>query len=337
MSHAEIVSFNVSPSTDNVREVLGFFHYQLSQQAKEIAVLNRHVAQLMQTAPDHEQSDLSRHIESCDTRFDSFAATIHTITDQLRQVQALALHSYESVCSNVRDEFNQKIEKVEIHVNEIADSSIALNSLLELKLVEVEQHASARESIVNDAFDQLQADVAGLKPLIASLEEKVELTYRLALKKSQPRIESSHRRHHRAAFAQNDIESTTIIDVQPAARDCDELRGEIRALKLLIEGQQFDRSLLDPEFRHIHQRIDECAKKSDLYELTQCFIASGAQGVAEYVLRKRAPDESRPLGLGRQPTRQTSTYVKIISGECLKRQPSHRAGRQMRACVKTGD
>jgi hypothetical protein len=347
MSQAEIVSFNVSPSTDNVREVLGFFHYQLSQQAKEIAVLNRRVAQLMQMGPEQEKNDLSRYIESSDRRFDSFATTIQAMTDQLRHVQVLALHSHESFSSNVRDEFNQKIENVEIHVNEIGNSSKALSDLLRLKLSEVEQHARARESSVNDGFDQLQAELAALRPLIASLEEKVELTNPLALKESPPRPESSHRRHHRPALAPKEIESMTIMDVQPTvclpgSRDCEGVRDEVQELKLLIEAQQFDPRVLDPEFRHIHQRIDECAKKSDLYELTQCFIASGAEGVAEYALRNKAtigkaPEESRPLARGRQVARQTSTYVKIISGDCFKRPTSNHVGRQMRSCVRSGD
>jgi hypothetical protein len=42
------------------------------------------------------------------------------------------------------------------------------------------------------------------------------------------------------------------------------------------------------ELALIHEPIGECAKKADLWQLTKCSIASGSDGVAELLWRRKA-------------------------------------------------
>jgi hypothetical protein len=98
-----------------------------------------------------------------------------------------------------------------------------------------------------------------------------------------------------------------------------------------------DRARIDQELGVIQQRIEKCAKKIDLDELTQCFIASGSEGVADYVSRKKASLSSpvaAPLPLA--PSREFAAkqyqmaHVKLISGEALRRPVTNAPGRPAR-------
>jgi chromosome segregation ATPase len=296
----------VCPSTENVREVLGFLHYQLSQQAKEIAVLNRRVSELMQSAPDQRRVELSLYIDGTNKRLDGFAASIQSITDQLLHFQTVSQHNIDSLSSSVRGELSAKLEQVETHVNavqHVADNSKCFGSVLEIKLADVQQH----DARVDEALARLQTELDALKRGGAGTQKAPA-----ALKKARP---ESHRRRLRAPPARREFEQQNIADIQPRPN----------------QPRQFDRTVFDPEFRQIQLRIDECAKKSDLYELAQCFIASGAEGVADFAGRRRSAlgrtaEAPRPIALG-PPPRQIAAHVKIISGEALKRPQSNHIAR----------
>jgi chromosome segregation ATPase len=296
--------FPVFPSTENVREVLGFLHYQLSQQAKEIAVLNRRVAQLAQSAPIDQPINLTLYIDGTNKRLDSFAASIQSITDQLLHCQTVSQHNIDSLSSSVRGELSAKLEKVEEHiqtVQHIADNSKYFGSVLEIKLADVQQH----EARTDEVLGQLQTEIDALKHEGGPL----------ALKKARP---DSHRRRQRPPPVRREFQQQNIVNIQPRPHEP-------------VQPRQFNRTIFDAEFRQIQLRIDECAKKSDLYELTQCFIASGAEGVAEFASRRRSALGStaqapRPIAFAPQP-RQVAAHVKIISGDALKRPPSNHVAR----------
>jgi Fe2+ transport system protein B len=135
LSGAEPVSFSISPSSDNVREVLGFLHYQVSQQSKEIAVLNRRVAQLMQSTHEQERIDFTISIDSCNQRIDTFTASVRSITEQLLQNEAVVQNQIDRLHANVRNEISEKIRKTDARmttIQQIADNSKVTGDALEL-------------------------------------------------------------------------------------------------------------------------------------------------------------------------------------------------------------
>jgi hypothetical protein len=81
-----------------------------------------------------------------------------------------------------------------------------------------------------------------------------------------------------------------------------------------------DREKFGRDIKLINGRIDECAKKSDVYEMVQ-FFRSMSSGEVDIALQPR----SRVVGqvsmgdIGRGGLRQLAPHVKLISGESLKR------------------
>jgi hypothetical protein len=216
-------------------------------------------------------------------------------------------YKLDSFCTNIRSEINDKIEKLENHVHELLDAS-------KPQVVVDEQPA----------------------------EPKVHSTSRPAVKK-QTRAASSHSRHRRS---KNTIQSIEVVNVQPSPDRPDvnaigSLQAEIRDLKSLVQRRPEDRLKIDRELAAIQQRVDKCAMKIDLDELTQCFMASGSEGVADYLSRKPGAQLTQvgaPLATAKPSGRQISAHVKLISGDCLRRpltnpsvKPAKAGGRADRA------
>jgi uncharacterized coiled-coil protein SlyX len=236
----------LAPSSDNVCDMIGFLHYQLSHQAKEIALLNRRVAELMQSGHEH---NIALYIASSNQRFDSFANSIKGITDRFVHYDSAIRDSADSVSAAIRTDFEGHIQKIETRV---IDSERAAGDRLEIRIAEVRSLAAAQD----DALSELQAEVALLK------------------RKRESSVPSLH--------------FMPIADIRPASADAfRELQAEVRELRALAGrgGGGVDRG----ELAAIHGRIDECAKKSELW--------------------------------------QPAAHVRLISGECLKRPVTQHLGK----------
>jgi hypothetical protein len=144
------------------------------------------------------------------------------------------------------------------------------------------------------------------------------------------------------------VTSSQILDLRPKdgfligtdnGTELERIQKDIRELKALVGHyqrsasdmdakilQQFkdllkiDREKIGGEIDVINERIDECAKKSDLYEMLQFFKGMGS-GEVDFVLqpRSRLASQMSMGDVGRGGMRQISPHVKLINGESLKR------------------
>jgi hypothetical protein len=333
------VSVTFSPSSDNVREVLGFLHYQVSQQSKEIAVLNRRVAQLMQSTHEQERVDFTVYINGCNQRMDTFTASIRSITEQVIQHEEVVRHHLNSFSASVRSDLNDKIQKLESKISQIqqaVDNTKVSAEVLDLRIAELKNQAKEQEKRNSDAFDQVQTDIAALKHGQPFVAHEILPADRKAA--SGKRSESSHRKHAKV-IPRSSIESMEVVDVHPTPENVfGDLRSEILELKNLVYSGMVaqDQGQMGRELLTLNLRINDCATKADLYDVTQCFMAAGSEGVAEYILRKRGALTVVPSG-GKQVARQTAAHVKVISGECLKRPVTNPNGKTGRARARSGE
>ncbi|OHT13445.1 hypothetical protein TRFO_16293 [Tritrichomonas foetus] len=116
----EIPNFNhLFSNARNVQDILGFFHHQLSQQAKDIAILNRRVAELLQNSKISDQATVSSLIETSHSRLDSYGASIKSLTDQIIQLQNVTAHNLTAFKNNIRNEIKSDIDQITSEIGNI--------------------------------------------------------------------------------------------------------------------------------------------------------------------------------------------------------------------------
>jgi hypothetical protein len=268
---------------------------------------------------------------------DTFSTSIQSITDQLLHHETVVREHINTFSLNVRREINEKMQKIEDSLDDLhhrADSNKAAGDVLELRISELKHQTKEQEKRTSEAFDQVHTDIAALRHELP-VEEKVQTGSRLSVKKS-PTRPGSNRRHHRSSYGiRNAFESAQVIDIKPAVDWVDasvvrRLQMEVQELRTLIPGKRAappEPSNMDQVLVAVNQRIDQCAKKTDLDQLTQCFIASGSH------CSTSAP--SALAFVGKPPVRQATAHVKVITGECLKR-PVMAQGKVGRAVPRPG-
>jgi hypothetical protein len=288
-------------------------------------------------------------------RLDGFAASIKALTDQLIQHENVMKRGLETMEANLRYEFGEKIHNLEVRVNELqhtADSSKSRGEILELKISEVKEHANERSARDAEAFDRLLTEfqqIRGVTDLGARPKTSMSGS---RPKKGLVKMHSASKKLRGPLKSMNDIQGgrvvtmTQIIDVKPRdgfmpANDLEmgRIQRDMRDLKAMIGNYQrmagemdakilhqfkdllrIDRERFASDINLANERIEECAKKSDLLEIRQFFRGLG-DGEIDYTMQSR----SRLAGymsmgdVGRGGVRQISPHVKLISGENLKR------------------
>jgi hypothetical protein len=315
----------VPPSTDNPREILGFVNYQLTQQAKEISILNRRVADLMQSSHSEPIAPTSTPNESIEPRLASLEEKVDNILTRLEKDIPL------------------QIRCVELQVDEhqyLIKTATAAHESLDQRVAQLREICNQRETNSSESFDRILTDIAILKhgqPLTTRELRPLNITgqsgSRLTFSKTTP---TSQRRTR-----EKEIQSLPVVSISPSPLSGDpqiqELASEMESLKKLIEDRREpdvleteNRAFLERSLFQMSKQLESCAKKNDLYELMQCFIASGADGVFEFATRRtpgKPIGDSRPLiyepdSLERRPV---SAKVTVISGEVFSKSPRHSA------------
>ena len=326
--------FPLSQGNENIREVLGFFHHQISQLSKDVALINRRVADLCKTADEQNTQSFAVFVEASNKRLDGFAASIQSVTDELIQNEALLKDKMEAFTTSVRNEFNEKLAKLEVRVNEIqhkSDNSRVLSEMLEVKLNDVGEKTGKE---INLLHGELAALRNGDKNLLAPIETKPRPYSRNSAKKAISRPVSATRRKRNVSSNPEtyvcSVSNIHIFDCGPKK----DLIDQMEDARNVLRDMQDTRNMLDrfgqydKEFQCVHDRLDKCALKSELFEIIQGFVASGAEGVVKTDSRVHMLNpSSKPVviraahsdfGLS-QDTRQTSAHVKLINGDCLRR------------------
>jgi hypothetical protein len=123
------------------------------------------------------------------------------------------------------------------------------------------------------------------------------------------------------------VQLSAIGDVPRTLDEIGALQSEFRMLKDFVERSQHRarEPNLEQSFAQINQRIGECARKSDLNDLIECFLLSGPDGVSECAARKGIA----PIGL--QALKAPMLHVQMINGEALNRPNTHHAVRPLRS------
>lgn len=119
-------------SSEGVREILGFLHHRISQQEKDIALLNRRVAELIQNFKSSEQSTVQAFMEASNCRLDSFSASIQSLTDQMIKFtlpnQLNIISKSKENYNELKNETKEEIDKIKKEIESLKNQIIYLNS-----------------------------------------------------------------------------------------------------------------------------------------------------------------------------------------------------------------
>jgi HAMP domain-containing protein len=195
--------------------------------------------------------------------------------------------------------------------------------MIEVRLTEIRE---SRNQFA-ESIDRLNADLSLLKQYgIGRTEDRKDPGSNLLIRKSLTRPESCQTKH-RVKLASSIVQVSPIGDVTRPSDDIGALQSEFRMLRDFVERSQHrprDPNI-EQAFVQIHQRISECARKSDLNDLIECFLVSGPEGLSDCAAKKGIP----PIGM--QALKQPTLHVQMISGEALNRPSTHHAVRPLRS------
>jgi hypothetical protein len=295
------------------QDLLKIINGQLNQHSKELAVLN-HRIEVLASQVSGDESPLYLYMKTNDQRNNGIAASIQSITEQLLQQNSLMGQRLDSLSTRLRSEMNDRLQTIDIRLDEIqhvADNSKCAGEILELKVDEIRAFASQPDFPIAEG----------------SLAKEAKPT---KLRKSVTRPESTQNKQ-RSKYFGGRVQLSPIGD-ETMAKSTDshleKLQAEVQHLKDMVSRSQ---SMDDPKMVRLNQRIDECAKKSDLNEIIQCFMGAGANGACEPVSLKQRhfgerPRLAVPNDIGAM-SRYPSVHVQLINGETLHRPATCQASR----------
>lgn len=224
---------------DGVREILGFFHHRISQQEKDIALINRRVAELIQNSKSSDQSTVQAFMEASNCRLDGFSASIQSLTDQMVQLtMPNQVHCIDTLTKSknsiieLKNEVSDEISQINTEI------SLLKNQMIQLSL---EHH---QDEITNDNE--------------SDLPEKKNTKLNLKSKKNK-----------KNKAIKNNLSTISIFDINPSTNSPKQeylssiefITNEINQIKMKINN---DNDISNQKFERTNKRIDEIEEKLQL-------------------------------------------------------------------------
>lgn len=313
---------NVPLTNEGIKEVLGFFHHELSQQSKEIGIINRRLSQIITSSPENDETEAKLFIEATNRRIDNISLSIESLTQQVLMQENTTKSLIQSMRNSLQCTIDENIKRIETRINEIqkaTDNSVCFQEIFNLKIKEaIEEQLQEKFDVIDQVILELKEENANINAETATRVSKTPTT-----KSGKKRPLSSQRikkiANHPSLISNNQMifdaapsnqiqsqDSVKIIQIQtdieklkeqinessqPTTSNLDDLQLFERMSKLIKENE----NEINSSFQNVHSRIDDCATKNELFEIVQGFIASGAEGVAEVHMKKQQNSSTRNL------------------------------------------
>lgn len=222
---------------EGIREILGFLHHRISQQEKDIALLNRRVAELIQNSKSSEQSTVQAFIEASNCRLDSFSASIQSLTDQMVKFtvpsQIQLINKSKNNLNELKNEMKEEINQINTEIESLKAQMIRLNT--------------EKEKCLNSSF---QSDLNSNKDQNEQINQKPKTHKKSKSKKSK-------------------LVSISIFDIKPNQNnhspsklqyktEIESLTNEINQIKKTITKHN---EISNQKFLAINKRIDDLEGK----------------------------------------------------------------------------
>lgn len=308
---------------DNITEILGYYHHEISQHTNDINSLKQSMHTLAQKNNEYEKndSDLPLFISSSNARLESFAASIHSLSQQMVMMED-SLHK-------IRHQFDAKISALTKHINEL-ETQIQINS-------SNSQFRSNESAEVFIPDSQKIKDDINTKSLIKKSSKKKKLTNLKERLKYQIR-DNSNQKHtvHNQKIDQNESKSSlddtraeleTLIQSNNKAlmEEISHLKRSIRECKSEASSDSFHgifnkrNKETDAEFADIHNKLDSFVTHDELDKLlsdemlrpkTAC-LSNSSSSTSTLII----PDRNKPRAPIQTPRK--TVHVTLINGETL--------------------
>lgn len=287
--------------SEGAKEAFAFFHHQISQLSKDVASLNKRVAELSKDRDTQPVSSLIADLSS-------------SLTQKQQQHEAQVKETLENLSTDIRTEFTDKLLDIGIKVNEIrhrSDTVKTITATLEPRVTELVDKSRTTEM----ELLQIRNELAELKkqPPLAPIEPAKTYSRPVSPRRSLNRYS---RLEHIEIFT-SEASPEALLRLGDSQNLLRELKS---AQKLFNEVNDHSEKLTA-----VMEKLDEYATKSDLYAIVQGFIASGADGVAESAshLNLTRPGQTKQLiidpGALRPPvTRQRASFKRPFTTHISK-------------------
>ena len=311
----ESLNFNHS-NFNNIEEILGFFHHQLSQHSKDIGLLNSRVADLIKQSQISDHSTVVSFINASNTRLDGYGASILSLTDQIVQNQNVNIQNMESFKSNIRNEIKDEIKEITKEIEDLKQNICKYNFLNSFN-----ENDTSNDNILinnNTTLKKHKKKKGNIKKFTRSPNNKLHINKNSNVSVNEtiidikPRTNSSHDEN-----LTNDIENLK----KSMGRHENTVTEKLNAMDKKINDFSIKfRNLMDAAILNIRKELDQ--QKNEDSNIMQAASLESIDSLVEYQPKRTKPyqnnDFKRQTNIKPSP-RKTQTHYTLINGDCLKR------------------
>lgn len=281
----------ISVNSDSITEILGYFHQQLSKHTSELASMQTQMTKMAFGKPS-QMEDIQIFLDTSNSRFESFAASINSLTQQLLHLEESYKREVENGLSRVYAHVNERIDEIAKRVEELENRKpepCEIDELIESKLSERKSPDAGKPK-------------RGKRKKLAT-PRRTQLSQSVQCEIQPPSQDISQFQSSLAQLRRSCMEIKS-----SQSTDFERMRAELAANMEKLKAN--DEQIVD-ELNKVHARIDECVTRAELSSM-----------VMKDERRVTMPINTKPP--------QKKIHVTLINGDSLRR-PGQRQARRFKA------
>ena len=291
-STAKPSAIRISVNSDSITEILGYFHQQLSKHTSELANMQTQMSKMAFGKPA-QMEDMQIFLDTSNSRFESFAASIQSLTQQLLHLEDSYQREIENRMAKVYSHVDERLDELSKRIDELENKqpdTIDIEGLIDSKLGE----RKSPDTIKGKRGKRKKTPVA----------RRVQLSQAVQCEIQTPTQDISQFQNTLAQLRRSCMEIKS-----SQSTDFERMRAELAANMEKLRTN--DEQIVD-ELNKVHARIDECVTKA---ELSAMFVK----------------DERRvTMPIGTTKATQKKVHITLINGDSLRR-PGQRQTRRFKA------
>ncbi|OHT13812.1 hypothetical protein TRFO_15927 [Tritrichomonas foetus] len=119
-----IKPLKISVSADNITEILGYYHHELSQHTSDLNTLKQHVHNILQRNQINTSASdgMDIFLDNSNKRFESFAASIKSISKQIVLLETTYKRDIELSVTKITEYIDNCVKKLNERIDDLSDS-----------------------------------------------------------------------------------------------------------------------------------------------------------------------------------------------------------------------
>lgn len=302
----------ISVNADNITEILGYYHHELSQHTNDINTIKQHIQTLLEenqkktekeiyanstNSKSNSEQSFSIFIDACNARLEAFAASIKSISQQIVIIDESS-HKLKDYVDSKITSFQSQIENIEKSIQTMPDVNNESNNISPCSPKNKKKELKTKSSIKKNQQ----------KRKLSSLGQREKCSSRLSALPKNDMNENDENQNECSMF------DTTNTEIQ---KKCDQISDEMNALKIsmreITKNSKIDKDSIQKMINSLYSRLENFVTHNDLEIAISSELEKNRQTIATpaaLVCSNNSPKRSIQ-------TPRRKVHVTLINGEAL--------------------